>query len=55
MFWWCLIVFVLVSPFLFYWFYRWTSSDHDIDHQIAKERFQAEQEWRALRRSGRND
>jgi len=55
MFWWGLVVFVLVVPFLFYGFFRWASSDPGIEREFAKDRFRAEQEWRALRRSGRID
>jgi hypothetical protein len=55
MFWWGLILFVLVAPFLVFGLYRWTLTDPTIKREAAKERFQAEQDWRAVRRSGRNN
>ena len=32
---------------------RWALTDPDADRDAAKDRFQAEQDWRALRRSGK--
>ena len=55
MFWWSLVLFVLVTPFLLYGLFRWASSDEDIDRELSKERFRAEQELRGLRRSGESD
>ncbi len=55
MFWWGSVLFVLVVPFLFYRLFRWASSDPGIDREIAKDRFRAEQESRALQRSSRTD
>ncbi len=55
MFWWGLGIAVLVAPFLLYGLFRWASSDEGIDRELAKERFQAEQELRSLRRSGGSD
>jgi len=55
MFWWSLAAAVLLVPILFYGLLRWASSDPGIDREIARDRFRAEQEWRALRRSGKSD
>jgi hypothetical protein len=55
MFWWVLVGIVLAIPFLLYGFYRWASGDPGVEREIAKDRFRAEQESRALRRSGRSD
>jgi len=55
MFWWGLVLVVLATAFLLYGLLRWTSSDEGIDREISKERFQAEQELRGLRRSGGGD
>lgn len=55
MFWWGLAAVVFVVPILFYGFFRWASSDPGIDREIARDRFRAEQESRALRRSGSDD
>jgi len=55
MIWWGFAAFVLVIPFLFYGLYCWASKDPGIDREIAKERFRAEQEWRAQRRGGKSD
>ncbi len=33
--------------------FRWASADPNIDREAAKERFQVEQAWRALRRAGK--
>jgi hypothetical protein len=55
MFWWGLAVLVLVIPLLFFGLFRWASADPGIDREIAKDRFRAEQESRALRRSGKSD
>jgi hypothetical protein len=53
--WWGLFAFVLAIPFLLYGLFRWASADPGIERDIAKDRFRAEQEGRALRRSGRRD
>jgi hypothetical protein len=53
--WWGLFAFVLAIPFLLYGLFRWASADPGIERDIAKDRFRAEQESRALRRSGRSD
>lgn len=55
MFWWGLVIFVLITPFLLYGLFRWASSDEGIDRELAKERFRAEQELRGLRRYGASD
>jgi hypothetical protein len=55
MFWWSLAGVLFVVPLLFYGLFRWASSDPAIDREIAKQRFRAEQDYRALRRSGRID
>jgi hypothetical protein len=54
-FWWGLLTFAIAIPFLLFGLFRWASSDPGIDREIAKDRFRAEQESRALRRSGRSD
>jgi hypothetical protein len=53
--WWGLFAFVLAIPFLLYGLFRWASADPGIERDIAKDRFRAEQEGRALRRSGTRD
>jgi hypothetical protein len=59
MFWWALVVIILLISFLFLGVYLWASSDpaidREIDREVAKNRFRAEQEYRALRRSGKSD
>jgi hypothetical protein len=59
MFWWCLAAVVLAVPVVFLAVFLWSSGDpaidREIDREIAKGRFRAEQEWRALRRSGKSD
>ena len=59
MFWWALAVIILLISFLFVGVYLWASSDpaidREIDRKIGKELFQAEQDYRARRRSGRSD
>ncbi len=51
MFWWGLVAIVVAIPFLLLGFYDWASKDPGVEHDIAKERFRAEQELRWLRRS----
>lgn len=36
---------------LLYGLFRWASTDPEVDREIAKERFRAEQDWRGLHRS----
>jgi hypothetical protein len=54
-FWWALLAGIVALPFLLFWLFRWTSKDPGIAREIQKDRFRAEQEWRASRRSGKND
>ena len=54
MFWLSLVAIFVAAPLLLLALYRWASKDPGVDRQIAKERFQAEQELRWLRRSGGN-
>lgn len=55
MFWWILAAVVLIVSFLLIAVFFWASQDPAIDREIAKDRFRAEQESRALRRSGKSD
>ena len=43
---------VIAVPLLLLGLYYWASKDSGVEHEIAKERFRAEQELRWLRRSG---
>jgi len=52
--WWILIPIAAAAALLLYGLFRWSAGAPEIDDQIAKERFRAEQDWRALRRSGEN-
>jgi hypothetical protein len=54
-FWWGLIAFTVALSFLLFWLFRWTSKDPGVTREIEKDRFRAEQDWRALRRSGKSD
>jgi uncharacterized membrane protein len=51
-FWGGLIVLTVAVLFLLYGLFRWASKDPGIDREIAKQRFQAEQDLRSLNRSG---
>jgi hypothetical protein len=51
--WWAFIAFVAVSLLLLFGLLRWALTGPDIDRDIAKDRFQSEQDWRSLRRSGK--
>ena len=51
-FWGGFIIVTVAVLFLLYGLYRWTSKDPGIDREIAKQRFQAEQNLRSLHRSG---
>ena len=50
-FWWGLLAFAALILLIRLCY--WAFTDPDIDRDIAKDRFQAEQEWRALRRAGK--
>lgn len=52
LFWGLLAVAVVAAVFLA-GLLRWALSDPDIHRDIAKDRFQSEQDWRSLRRSGK--
>ena len=52
MFWGGLIIVTVAVLFLVYGLFRWASKDPGIDREIAKQRFQAEQDLRGLHRSG---
>ncbi len=54
MFWLSLVAIVVAATLLVLALYYWASKDSGVDREIAKERFQAEQELRWLRRSGEN-
>lgn len=59
MFWWGLLAIVLFVTVLSFEFIYWCSKDpaidREIERKIGKELFQAEQDYRALRRSGKSD
>lgn len=59
MFWWGLAAVVLVVPVVFLVVFLWSSGDpaidREIEREIARNRFRAEQEYRGLRRSGKSD
>ena len=50
---WSLLAIAVAAVILLCWLFRWASADPDIDKDIAKKDFQAEQDWRGLRRSGK--
>jgi hypothetical protein len=50
--WWFLIPIAAAAGLLLYGLFRWAAAAPEIDDEIAKERFRAEQDWRSLRRSG---
>ena len=50
--WWYLIPIAAVAGILLYGLFRWASAAPEIDEEIAKERFRAEQDWRSMRRAG---
>jgi len=47
-----LIAIVVTGVVALYALFRWASADAGVDAEAAKERFRAEQERRAMRRSG---
>ncbi len=51
-FWWFLLAIAAAIGLFFYGLFRWASADPAIDAEAAKERFDAEQDWRGVRRSG---
>jgi hypothetical protein len=48
-----LLAFAVVAVILLAGLLRWALTDPDIDRDAAKDRFQSEQDFRALRRSGK--
>jgi hypothetical protein len=50
---WGLLAFAVVAVILLASLLRWALTDPDIDRDAAKDRFQSEQDFRALRRSGK--
>ncbi|HTT33124.1 MAG TPA: hypothetical protein VMH48_05950 [Methylomirabilota bacterium] len=54
MHWWMLIPIAAAAGLLLYALFRWAAGAPEIDDEIAKQRFRAEQDWRSLRRSGEN-
>lgn len=53
MLWWGLLAIAITTLILLFGVFYWAFADPEIDRDIAKERFQAEQDWRALRRSSK--
>jgi hypothetical protein len=49
---WALLAFAVLAVLLA-GLLRWALTDPDIDRDIAKDRFQSQQDFRALRRSGK--
>ena len=54
MHWWILIPLAAAVLAGLYGLFRWASADTAIDAEAEEQRFQAEQDWRGLRRSGEN-
>jgi hypothetical protein len=54
LFWLSLVAIVVATPLLLLALFYWASKDHGVDREIARERFQAKQELRWLRRSSGN-
>jgi hypothetical protein len=52
-FWWGLLIFAVAVVISLWALLRWAFADPDTDREIAKNCFQAEQDFRALRRSGK--
>ena len=50
---WGLLAFAVVAVVLLAGLLRWALTDPHIDRDVSKDRFQSEQDWRALRRSGK--
>jgi hypothetical protein len=50
--WWILIAIAVIVLLSLYGLFRWASAAPGIDVEADKEHFQAEQDWRGLRRSG---
>jgi hypothetical protein len=50
---WGLLAFAVLAVVLLAGLLRWALTDPDIDRDAAKDRFQSEQDFRALRRSGK--
>jgi hypothetical protein len=51
MHWWVVLLMGAAIVILLYGLFRWASTDPEVDREIAKERFRAEQDWRGLHRS----
>jgi hypothetical protein len=51
--WWGLLAFAVLAVVLLVGLLRWAFTDPDIDRDVAKDRFQSEQDFRSLRRSGK--
>jgi hypothetical protein len=51
-FWWALLTFGVVALFLLIALFHWISREPGIEAEEARVRFHAEQDYRALRRSG---
>ena len=54
MHWWVVILIVAAIPLTLYGLYRWASGDPGIEAGIAKERLREEQDWRSVRRAGKD-
>jgi uncharacterized membrane protein len=52
LFWLAMLVFAVLVVILLAGLLRWALTDPDIERQIAKDLFEAEQDFRARRRSG---
>ena len=52
MFWWALLAFGVVALLLLGGLFHWISTDPEIERELAGDRFRAEQDYRAARRSG---
>jgi hypothetical protein len=50
---WGLLAVAVAAVVLLAGLLRWALTDPDADRDAARDRFQAEQDWRALRRSGK--
>ena len=51
LFWWAMLAFAVLAAVLLAGLLRWALTDPDIDRDADKDRFQSEQDFRALRRS----
>jgi hypothetical protein len=52
--WWILLAVAVAIPLFLFSLFRWASADPEIDREISRERFRAQQEMRWLRRSHAN-